>query len=60
MENIILKDVLDLGFNGVILAICGLLWHRLNKVTDILIETRKEAQGAYARRTLEETDEGRE
>lgn len=60
VENIILKDILDLGFNGVILAICGLLWVRLNKVTDILIGIAEstEVRAAEVRRSLgqEETD----
>lgn len=43
LDTIVLKDILDLGFNGVILVICALLWIRLNKVTDILINIAEDA-----------------
>lgn len=60
MENIILKDVLDLGFNGVTLAICAILWRRLTQVTDMLIEIAQIAKtnAVEARRSTgqEETD----
>lgn len=58
LDNILLKDILDLGFNGVILAICALLWVRLNKVTDILIDVAKDANTSAqeVRRALGQED----
>lgn len=42
-EQITLKDVLDLGMQGVLLVFVGALWQRLNKVTDAFIEDRQQA-----------------
>lgn len=41
MDNVTIKDVLDLGMNGVLLFFVIKLWDRLNKVTDIFINDRK-------------------
>lgn len=42
-EAVTLKDILDLGMQGILLAFVGALWQRLNKVTDAFIEDRRQA-----------------
>jgi hypothetical protein len=39
-----LKDILDLGGQGVLLFLLWQVWQRLNTVTDILIEDRRRAE----------------
>lgn len=43
LDSLTLKDILDLGTSGMLIVFLGLLWQRLNKVTDILIENGKQA-----------------
>lgn len=44
LESLTLKDLIDLGMSGILLAFCFALWQRLNYVTDFLINDRKQAQ----------------
>lgn len=44
MAELTLKDILDLGTNGLLVVFLWLLWQRLNYVTDFLIKDRIEAQ----------------
>lgn len=43
LDSMTLKDILDLGTNGLLVVFLGMLWARLNKVTDILIENGRQA-----------------
>lgn len=45
MENLTLKDVLDLGASGILIVIVWRLWMRLNVITDrmfIYLESAKQ------------------
>ena len=49
LETLTLKDVLDLGMQGVLLVFVFALWRRLNEVTDMFLKDRVEAKAQRER-----------
>lgn len=50
MENLTLKDIIDLGTSGMLLFFLWQVWTRLNLITDIMIAER--ARSAMDRQAI--------